>query len=324
MFFRNRSKAINKAFYSEWPNGYQDSVDRGIKGLRSFKLVMTGGHLSEEESIKRLKEEIETAEAIVIGAGYGLSAAAGLKESQFLPGGTLPEFETEEEKWAWWARNIYFNRYVDPPKALYSQLFELVKDKNYFVITTNPDGQFTRAGFDEKKVFYADGDLASFRSTNIWINDTFENKEWTMQAMEALGYVKNQDGIFQLPEGETADRNLPSELIPKCPLDDSKVEVNLRLDKSFVEDEEWHRASAAYGEFLEKNRENHTLFWEIGVGIHQPTVIKYPFWQMTWENPEAVYACLNLHEAYCLEEIDKQSICIEGEAGEVIKRLKGM
>ena len=327
-----------KQNYSELPNGYLESINKGINAVRNFRGGMTEGKLSRDEAIARLKMEIETADAIVIGAGAGLSTAAGFTYSgerfekyfgdfakrfgirDMYSGGFYP-FPDEETRWAWWARHIYYNRYVPAPKPVYDDLRKLVQDKDYFVITTNVDHQFQRAGFDKKRLFYTQGDYGLFQSVNPTIRKTYDNEEWVMKAMEAQGFARNKEGIFDLPEEGSISMRIPSELIPKCPDDGSDVTMNLRTDDSFVEDEGWHRASAAYADFLRRHERLHVLFLEIGIGMNTPVICKYPFWQMTNDNPKAVYACLNFNEAYCPVQIEKQSVCINGDSGDVIKQL---
>ena len=327
-----------KQNYSELPNGYLESINKGINAVRNFRGGMTEGKLSRDEAIARLKMEIETADAIVIGAGAGLSTAAGFIYSgerfekyfgdfarrfgirDMYSGGFYP-FPDAETRWAWWARHIYYNRYVPAPKPVYDDLRKLVQDKDYFVITTNVDHQFQRAGFDKKRLFYTQGDYGLFQSVNPTIRKTYDNEEWVMKAMEAQGFARNKEGIFDLPEEESISMRIPSELIPKCPDDGSDVTMNLRADDSFVEDEGWHRASAAYADFLRRHERLHVLFLEIGIGMNTPVICKYPFWQMTNDNPKAVYACLNFNEAYCPVQIEKQSVCINGDSGDVIKQL---
>jgi NAD-dependent SIR2 family protein deacetylase len=319
------------SFYN---NGYQETIQKGLSAVRSFRSGISTGAGSRNEQIERLKKEIESADAIVIGAGAGLSTAAGLTYSgerfekyfgdfaarfgiqDMYSGGFYP-FPDEETRWAWWARHIYYNRYIDPPKDVYGKLLALVQDKDYFVITTNVDHQFQRAGFDKKRLFYTQGDYGLFQSMNPTIKKTYDNAEWVMQAMEAQGFVKDAEGIFQIPQSGVVMK-IPAELIPKCMDDGSAVTMNLRADDSFVEDEGWHRASAAYSDFIHRHDNMHTLFFEIGVGANTPVIIKYPFWQMTNDNPKAVYACLNYNEAFCPKQIEKQSICLEGDAGVIL------
>ena len=323
------------SFYN---NGYQETIQKGLSAVRSFRSGISTGAGSRNEQIERLKKEIESANAIVIGAGAGLSTAAGLTYSgerfekyfgdfaarfgiqDMYSGGFYP-FPDEETRWAWWARHIYYNRYIDPPKDVYGKLLALVQDKDYFVITTNVDHQFQRAGFDKKRLFYTQGDYGLFQSVNPSIRKTYDNEEWVMQAMEAQGFEKDSDGIYQISQSGISMR-IPTALIPKCPDDGSDVTMNLRADDLFVEDEGWHRASAAYADFIHRHENLHTLYFEIGVGANTPVIIKYPFWAMTRANLKAKYACLNYNEAFCPHQIENQSICIDGDADTILASLK--
>lgn len=323
--------------YYRQPDGYRETIERGLRGIHRFRSGLTGGNLSREEAIIRLRKEIDSAEAIVIGAGAGLSTAAGFIYSgerfrryfadfseQFgirdmYSGGFYP-YPDAETRWAFWARNIYVNRYTDIPKPVYEDLLSLVKDRDYFVITTNVDHCFQKAGFDKKRLFYTQGDYGLFQSTDPANRKTADNEEWVMQAMAAQGFRKNEAGIFEMPEDGVSMR-IPTALIPKHPDDGSEVTMNLRADDSFLEDEGWHAASAAYADFLRRHAGLHVLYLEIGVGANTPVIIKYPFWQMTDDNPKAFYACLNYSEAVCPERIADRSLCIDGDSGEVIRQL---
>ena len=290
------------------------------------------------ELINKLRDELDSAEAVVIGAGAGLSTAAGLTYSgerfnryfgdfaesfgitDIYSGGFYP-FPDEETKWAWWARHIYYNRYIDPPKSVYQDLLSLVQDKDYFVITTNVDHQFQRACFDKKRLFYTQGDYGLFQSTDPEVRETFDNEEWAMEAMEAQGFTRDEDGIFQVPE-DGVSMQIPTDMIPYTP-DGSPAAMNLRADDTFVEDQGWHRAADAYAAFLSEHEGKHILFMELGVGGNTPVIIKYPFWRMVFDNEKAVYACLNHSEAFCPKEIEERSICIEGDIAEILNEAKG-
>ena len=316
--------AIKKAFR-------KDSV-------RYFSRNVSFGTGSKEERIARLKKETEAADAVVIGAGAGLSTSAGLTYSgerfqryffdfarkygirDMYSGGFYP-FPDEETRWAWWARHIYFNRYIDAPKPVYQELLSLVKDKDYFVVTTNVDHQFQRAGFDKKRLFYTQGDYGLFQSVNSSMQKTYDNEEWVMKAMEAQGFVKDEHGIFQVSEDGILSMKIPTALIPKCPDDGSDVTMNLRADDSFVEDGGWHRASAAYADFLRRHESLHVLYLELGVGANTPVIIKFVLHRLTKENRLSTYACINYGEAYAPEEIADRSIVINADAGEVIEAL---
>ena len=320
-------------------NGYLETIQKGLKALGILGRKVSSGKGSREERIELLKNEIQNADAVVIGAGAGLSTSAGFTYSgerfekyffdfikeygirDMYSGGFYP-FPNDEIRWAWWARHIYFNRYVKAPKPVYDELFSLLKDKDYFVITTNVDHQFQKAGFDKKKLFYTQGDYGLFQSVNPQIQKTYDNEEWIMKAMEAQGFVKDENGVFSVPESREILMRIPEELIPKCPDDGSDMTTNLRADSSFVEDEGWYTAAEKYSEFLENHKNMHVLFLELGVGANTPVIIKYPFWYMVMENKKAVYACINYQEAFYPNELEERSICLEGDIGEVLKEIK--
>ena len=339
MFLRTRIKNTMKNLYDEMQNGYQESIQKGLNAVRYFGRKMSFGTGTKEERIARLKQEIESADAIVIGSGAGLSTSAGLTYSgerferyffdfarkygirDIYSGGFYP-FPDDETRWAWWARHIYYNRYIEPPKPVYKELLSLVRDKDYFSVTTNVDHQFQRAGFDKKRLFYTQGDYGLFQTVDGRNGKTYDNEEWVMAAMAAQGFVKDSDGVYQMPENGSVSMRIPTELIPKCPDDGSDVTTNLRADNYFVEDEGWHRASAAYADFLRRHENLHVLYLELGVGANTPVIVKYPFWQMTLANEKAVYACINYGEAFCPGEIADRSICIDSDIGEVLEKIK--
>ena len=268
--------------------------------------------------IFRLQNEIRTAEAIVIGAGAGLSTAAGFTYSgerfrkyfsdfeekyQFhdMYTGSFYPFASPEESWAYWSRNIYVNRYVPTDNGTYHDLYQIMKEKNYFVITTNVDHQFQLAGFDKKRLFYTQGDYGLFQCSEPCHQKTYDNEEMIKKMLALQENMK-----------------IPSELIPVCPVCGKPMSMNLRSDDTFVEDTGWHKAAGRYQKFLEENKKKHILFLELGVGYNTPVIIKYPFWKMTKQNPDAVYACLNFGEAYAPDEIQKQSVCINGDIHSIL------
>ena len=271
--------------------------------------------------IERLKNEIQTADAIVIGAGAGLSTAAGFTYSgerlqkyfadfvekygfqDMYSGGFYP-FPTPEEHWAYWSRYIYINRYMDVDNGTYKRLFELVKDKDYFVITTNVDHQFRKAGFDKNRLFYTQGDYGLFQCSEPCHQKTYDNEEIVRAMFE-----------------QQKDMRIPTELIPYCLVCGKPMSMNLRADDTFVEDEGWHKAAEHYDDFLRCHEGLHILFLELGVGMNTPVIIKYPFWQMTYANQKAVYACLNFGEAYAPNEIREQSICINGDIHSILEKI---
>ena len=279
-------------------------------------------YIDADQAAVQLRKEIRRADAIVIGAGAGLSASAGFSYSgerfyeyfqdfadqygfrDMYSGGFYP-FKTQEEYWAYWSRYIWINRYQDAPKDTYQQLFRLVEEKEYFVLTTNVDHCFQKAGFDKKRLFYAQGDYGLWQCARPCHNRTYDNEE-TVRKM-----VKQQ-----------RDMRVPSELVPRCPVCGAPMTMNLRVDGSFVEDEGWHQASDRYRQFLQRNRGKHVLYLELEVGGNTPGIIKYPFWQMTYGNRKAVYACINYGEACAPREIEDRSICIDGDIGEVLHKMQ--
>ncbi len=293
------------------------------------------------DKLLQLKNEIETADAIVVGAGAGLSTSAGMSYSgerfekyfsdfhrkygitDMYSGGFYP-FDTLEEYWAWWSRHILVNRYEAGIGKPYIDLLELVKDKDYFVLTTNVDHQFQLAGFDKKRLFYTQGDYGLWQCSKPCHDRTYDNEEAVRQMVEAQGYQITENGDFKLSDNATPKMTIPSDLVPHCPICGAPMNVNLRCDDTFVEDEGWHLAAERYNEFIRRHENLHVLFLELGVGANTPVIIKYPFWRMTAKNPKAVYACINKGEAMCPREIKNQSICIDADIGNVVKQIKDM
>lgn len=271
--------------------------------------------------MERLKAALQDCDAVVIGAGAGLSTAAGFVytgerfEKYFsdfaakygfrdmYSGGFYP-FATPEEHWAYWSRYIYINRYMDAPKPVYDDLLKLVNGKDYFVITTNVDHCFQKAGFDKKRLFYTQGDYGLFQCSEPCCQETFDN-EAVIREM-----VKRQENM-----------KIPTELLPNCPHCGKPLTMNLRSDNKFVEDEGWHRAAERYENFLRTRAGQKILFLEFGVGYNTPVIIKYPFWQMTAKNPNATYACINQGQAVCPPEIEQRSICMNADIGQVLQSL---
>lgn len=288
--------------------------------------------------IGRLKKELDTAGAIVIGAGAGLSVSAGFAYSgerfhnyfsdfaqtyhfhDMYEGGFFP-YETLQEYWAYWSRYIYVNRYMDPPVPVYRDLYELVKDKDYFVLTTNVDHCFQKAGFDKRRLFYTQGDYGLFQCSLPCHDVTYDNAEQIREMVKAQGFEPDAENRLLLPKQKNAGMSVPDELIPRCPRCKRPMSMNLRSDHTFVQDEGWYAAAERYKEFLRLHRGSHILFLELGVGGNTPGIIKYPFWQMTAENPEAVYVCINRGEAVCPGEIEGRSICMDGDIGKVLEQL---
>ena len=308
--------------YNETPNGYLESINKGIQTVRTFSGHMTRGKGTQEERAQRLIEELRSADAVVIGAGAGLSTSAGLIYS----GERFNKYS--ETRWAWWSRHIYVNRYVLPPKPVYNRLLDLVKDKDYFVITTNVDHQFQKAGFDKERLFYTQGDYGLWQCSVPCHKRTYDNKGKVVKMLLSQGFAIGQNSELTAPvleNGETdfsaVETKIPSGLVPYCPVCGEPMTMNLRSDDTFVEDEGWRRASAAYAEFLKSHRNKRTLYLELGVGANTPVIIKYPFWHEAYANDNAFYACINYSEAFCPEEIKNKSVCIDGDIGDVLGEI---
>lgn len=285
------------------------------------KMSITKSTEPYSQQIKRLKAALDTADAVVIGAGAGLSVSTGFVytgerfEQHFsdfaqkygfrdmYSGGFYP-YSAPEEYWAYWSRYITVNRYIEPPKPVYQDLLALVKDKDYFVLTTNVDHCFQRVGFDKKRLFYTQGDYGLFQCSEPCCQETFDNESVIKAMME-----------------QQRDMRIPSSLIPRCPHCGKPLTVNLRADDRFVEDEGWHIAAERYSDYLRRHEKLTVLFLELGVGYNTPVIIKYPFWRMTAANQKATYSCINFGEAVCPQEIGNRSICIDGDIGTVLSSI---
>lgn len=290
-----------------------------------FSRIATGKSTSGcSKQLERLKKALDAADAVVIGAGAGLSASAGFVYSgerftqnfadfaakygfqDMYSGGFYP-YPSQEELWAYWSRYIYINRYQDAPKPVYANLLQLVQDKDYFVLTTNVDHCFQKAGFDKKRLFYTQGDYGLFQCSEPCCQETWDNED-AVRAMYA----------------QQRDMRVPTALLPVCPHCGKPLSMNLRADDTFVEDAGWHAAAERYAQFLRTRAGQRMLFLELGVGCNTPAIIKYPFWQMTAQNPEATYACLNLSEAVSPREISHRAICLDGDIGQRLEELLRM
>ena len=287
----------------------------------SSRIWTTTSTGSFSDKITQLKKEIDTADAIVIGAGAGLSTSAGFdyngerfrqhfsdfeKEYGFhdmYTGGFYP-YATPEEYWAYWSRYILINRYGDAPRPVYNDLRRLVEGREYFVLTTNVDHCFQKAGFDKKRLFYTQGDYGLWQCATPCHQKTYDN-----------------EAVVRRMVAEQADRRVPTALVPRCPVCGGAMTMNLRCDDRFVQDEGWYAAAERYEAFLRRHRCGRVLFWELGVGMNTPAIIKFPFWRMTADNPDAVYACINRGEAACPASIERRAVCIDADIGRVLQQL---
>ena len=285
------------------------------------KMKMTSSTDSFSQSVRKLRHALDACDCVVSGAGAGLSASAGFTYSgerferyfadfekkygfrDMYSGGFYP-YKTPEEYWAFWSRNILVNRYMDAPGRVYDELLSLVRDKDYFVLTTNVDHCFQKAGFDRKRLFYTQGDYGLFQCSEPCHMQTYDNAETIRQMCD-----------------EQADMRVPSARIPHCPRCGRPMTTNLRVDNRFVQDEGWHQAAQRYADFLRTRESQKMLLLELGVGYNTPGIIKIPFWEMTAKNPQATYACINFSDASFPAAIQPQSIGIAADIGETLHRL---
>lgn len=274
-----------------------------------------------EQRIDKAKELLTHADYILIGAGAGLSSSAGFeyggktfekyfedfldkyKITDMYSGGFYP-FKTSEEKWAFWSRMVYVNRYKSKANKLYVKLFDLVKNKQYFVITTNVDHQFQLAGFDKNKLFYTQGDYGLFQCSVPCHNKTYDNKELILKMVK-----------------EQKDMRIPTALIPKCPVCGREMEMNLRADDKFVQDEGWYQHAKLYRTFLEKMQNKNVVLLEIGVGFNTPSIIKYPFEQITYSNKKAHLIRINKDYPFCANEIKNKTILFDEDIDKVVSLM---
>lgn len=304
--------------------------------------ISKGSERSFDKNIQILKDRLNKADAVVIGAGSGLSTAAGYtytgerfkryfsdleKKYDFhdmYSGGFYP-YSSMEEFWGFWCRYIWINRYAPIPSDLYNELFNLVKDKDYFVLTTNVDHCFQRAGFDKHRLFYTQGDYGLFQSSNPHGASkfkTYDNYEIIKNMVLSEGFEISENNDLLIPENKEIKMTVPSELVPHCPDDGELMTTNLRGDDTFVEDKGWHIAAKRYDDFMNRHHDLKVLFIEAGVGGNTPVIIKYNFWRKTYEWPHASYACLNYGEAFAPDEIKSKSICINGDIKDIVQQLE--
>ena len=290
--------------------------------------------------MKEIKSILQNADSVLIGAGAGLSTSSGFTYSgerfkkyfadfekkygfhDMYSGGFYP-YKTLEENWAYWSRYIMINRYMNATIPVYEKLFELVKNKNYFVLTTNVDHCFQKAGFDKSRLFYTQGDYGLWQCSEPCHKKTYDNQLFVEKMVMEQVFVIQDDGGLELPENgfEGIKMTVPSELVPRCPICGKPMSMNLRADDTFVEDEGWNKAAGRYEDFLNENKDGKIVYLELGVGGNTPGIIKYPFWKMTYANPKAVYVCINKGEADVPGEIEKQSICVNNDIWEFLQNL---
>ena len=291
-----------------------------------------------EQKLSAFQEMIRQADTLLIGAGAGLSTSAGCVyggerfhryfadfEERYgfhdmYSGGFFP-FPTLEERWAYWSRFVFLNRYCDPPKPVYPALLKLVQDKDYFVLTTNVDHCFQKAGFDRRRLFYTQGDYGLWQCSKPCHDKTYDNKDQVLQMVEAQGFQITDQGL-KLPAGVRPRMSVPTELVPHCPKCGAPMSMNLRADNTFVQDNGWYAAAGRYDDFVRRHEDTPVLYLELGVGLNTPGIIKYNFWQQVYQNQKAQYVCVNKGQSYAPQELAGRSLCLNGDAAGLL--LGGM
>lgn len=291
-----------------------------------------------EQKLSAFQEMIRQADTLLIGAGAGLSTSAGFVyggerfhryfadfEERYgfhdmYSGGFFP-FPTLEERWAYWSRFVFLNRYCDPPKPVYPALLKLVQDKDYFVLTTNVDHCFQKAGFDRRRLFYTQGDYGLWQCSKPCHDKTYDNKDQVLQMVEAQGFQITDQGLKQ-PPGVRPRMSVPTELVPHCPKCGAPMSMNLRADNTFVQDNGWYAAAGRYDDFVRRHEDTPVLYLELGVGLNTPGIIKYNFWQQVYQNQKAQYVCVNKGQSYAPQELAGRSLCLNGDAAGLL--LGGM
>ncbi len=274
-----------------------------------------------KSTIEQLKKWLNEAEAIVVGAGAGLSTAAGFEydgktfndnfsymhdlygyNDMYTAG--FHNFESLEAKWGYWSKFIYINRYQTAALPLYLKLYDILKDKNYFVITTNVDHQFQKAGFAKNRLFYTQGDYGLFQCSKPCHYKTYDNEEIIKKMIDSQ-----------------IDHKISSALVPKCPFCGRPMTMNLRSDDKFVEDEMWQKAAQNYLQFLKNNKSKKLLFLELGVGWNTPSIIKIPFMTLTAKFPKAYYICINKGYNELLPEVFDKALVINDDIAKILTAL---
>lgn len=291
-----------------------------------------------EQKLSAFQEMIRQADTLLIGAGAGLSTSAGFVyggerfhryfadfEERYgfhdmYSGGFCP-FPTLEERWAYWSRFVFLNRYCDPPKPVYPALLKLVQDKDYFVLTTNVDHCFQKAGFDRRRLFYTQGDYGLWQCSKPCHDKTYDNEDQVLQMVEAQGFQITDQGL-KLPAGVRPRMSVPTELVPHCPKCGAPMSMNLRADNTFVQDNGWYAAAGRYDDFVRRHEDTPVLYLELGVGLNTPGIIKYNFWQQVYQNQKAQYVCVNKGQSYAPQELAGRSLCLNGDAAGLL--LGGM
>ena len=275
-----------------------------------------------KKTLNDIKKLIEPADCILIGAGAGLSTSAGINyageefKKEFAPfikkygftdlyTASFYEFETEEEKWAYFAKHIKFADTGRKATPLYKNIYELVKNKSYFVITTNVDDQFEKAGFEKNKIFATQGSYSKLQCSEACHNKLYDDTEL----------------VNRMIEKTDCNLKIPTNLVPICPVCKERMEVNLRKDAYFVQDENWYKQSKAYEDFVNNAKDKKVILLELGVGFNTPIIIRFPFEQMTMQNKNWNLVRINKDNVITWNDIEEKSILIQEDIANIINKL---
>lgn len=273
------------------------------------------------EQVRQIKELINKANYILIGAGSGLSTSAGIEYTgkrftdnfaDFIEKykftdmytSSFYEFETEEEKWAYWAKHIDTNYTGMEATKVYKDILELVKNKDYFVITTNVDGQFIKSEFEKDKIFETQGSYKYIQCSKACHNKLYDDEEMVKEMIK-----------------RTKNLKIPSELVPKCPVCGECMEVNLRKDAYFIQNDLWYKKQKNYKEFISKTKNKNVVLLEFGVGFNTPGIIRFPFEQMVFQNTNWNLVRFNKENANVFLDIENKTIEVTEDIGKVIEEL---
>lgn len=290
------------------------------------------------DKIKLVKEKLSEADAVMIGAGAGFSEAAGFQyggerfkkyfsdfEGKYgfhdmYSGGFYP-YETPEEMWGFWSRNIYINRYMNAPIPVYDWLYQIMKDKDYFIITTNVDHCFQKAGFDKKRLYYTQGDYGLWQCSGPCSHDTYDNEKVVREMVLAQGFEIASNNDLILSTKKKIEMDVTTRLVPYCPHCAKPLTMNLRIDNRFAQDEGWYEAAERYERFILSHQSLKMVYLELGVGNNTPGIIKYNFWNQVNQNPRATYISINMANEDVPEQIKNRSIYIKENSASIIADL---
>jgi len=267
------------------------------------------------------KEKIKEADFLLIGAGSGLSTAAGLDYSgeRFrknfsdyeenygitdMYSGMFYHFDTPEETWAYRARHIDLNRFEMGATKLYKDLLKLIDDKKHFVLTTNVDHQFYLSGFKTQNIFPTQGDYAKFQCSEACHDLLYDNISQIKKMRES-----------------TSNFKVPNKLVPICPRCGEPMSIHVRIDENFIENSEYRSNYMRYQNFITEIKNKNAVLLELGVGFNTPSIIKYPFERLTYNNSDYSLIRLNKYNPQGSDENKKKTITFREDVDKIISDL---